>query len=90
MGEETPILQIDGQRLTLTAETSGNTQGFSNAITGEVSDNNPDYLPFSDVVLNAGRAYAEAVNNNRIPVRYQAQIKAYLEAVSRKNEKEPN
>ncbi|MYB01945.1 hypothetical protein F4X90_20040 [Candidatus Poribacteria bacterium] len=89
-GEETPTLQIDGQRLTLTAETSGNTQGFSDAITGEVSNNNPDYLPFSDVVLNAERAYAEAVDNNRIPVRYQAQIKAYLEAVSKENEKEPN
>ena len=87
IGEETPPLQIDGQRLTLTAEVSGNAQSFSDAITGEVSNNDPAYLPFSDVVLNAERAYAEAVNNNRIPVRYQAQIKAYLEAISRENEK---
>ena len=87
IGEETPALQIDGQRLTLTAEVSGNAQSFSDAITGEVSNNDPAYLPFSDVVLNAERAYAEAVNNNRIPVRYQAQIKAYLEAISRENEK---
>ena len=90
MGEETPALQIDGQQLTLTAEVSGNAQSFSDAITGEVSNNDPAYLPFSDVVLNATRAYAEAVNNNRIPVRYQAQIKAYLEAIARENEKEPN
>ena len=87
IGEETPPLQIDGQRLTLTAEVSGNAQSFSDAITGEVINNDPAYLPFSDVVLNAERAYAEAVNNNRIPVRYQAQIKAYLEAISRENEK---
>ena len=86
-GEETPPLQIDGQRLTLTAEVSGNAESFSDAITGEISNNNPAYLPFSDVVLNAERAYAEAVNNNRIPVRYQAQIKAYLEAIARENEK---
>lgn len=87
-GEEIPIPQIDEQQLILTAEVSGHTQGFSDAITGEVSNNEPIYLPFSDVVLNAERAYAEAVDNNRIPVRYQAQIKAYLEAISEKNEKE--
>ncbi|MYB92475.1 hypothetical protein F4054_00165 [Candidatus Poribacteria bacterium] len=90
IGEEIPTLQIDGQQLILTAKVSGHTQGFSDTITGEVSNNDPVYLPFSDVVLNAERAYAEAVNNNRIPVRYQAQIKAYLEAISQKNEKEPD
>jgi len=90
IGEEIPTLQIDGQQLILTTEVSGHTQGFSDTITGEVSNNNPVYLPFSDVVLNAERAYAEAVNNNRIPVRYQAQIKAYLEAISQQNEKESN
>lgn len=89
-GEAIPILQIDGQQLVLTAEVSGHTQGSSDAITGEVSNNDPVYLPFSDVVLNAERAYAEAVNNNRIPVRYQAQIKAYLEAISQENEKKPD
>ena len=89
-GEEIPILQIDGQQLVLTAEVSGHTQGFSDATTDEISNNDPVYLPFSDVVLNAERAYAEAVNNNRIPVRYQAQIKAYLEAISQEDEKEPD
>ena len=47
----------------------------------------PAYLPFSEVVLNTSRTYAEAVENNRIPVRYRAQIKAYLEAISKENEK---
>ena len=86
-GEETPTLQVDGEQLTLTAETSGDSESFSGVFTGEVRDDEPVYLPFSDVVLNAERAYAEAVNNNRISVRYQTQIKAYLEAISRENEK---
>ena len=86
-GEEASVSQIDGEQLTLTAETSGTAESFSKVFTGEIRDNAPVYLPFSDVVLNAERAYAEAVENNRIPVRYQAQIKAYLEAISRNNEK---
>ncbi len=90
IGEETPDLQVDGNQLTLTAETSGNAEGFSRVFTGEVSGDAPPYLPFTDVVLNATRAYADAVENNRIPVRYQTQIKSYLEAISTKNEKELN
>lgn len=86
-GEEASASPIDGEQLTLTAETSGTAESFSGVFTGETRDNAPVYLPFSDVVLNAERAYAEAVENNRIPVRYQAQIKAYLEAISRNNEK---
>ena len=90
MGEETPDLQVDGNPLTLTAGASGSAEGFSRVFTGEVSDDAPAYLPFTDVVLNATRAYADAVENNRIPVRYQTQIKSYLEAISKKNEKERN
>lgn len=88
MGEETPVVQGNREQLTLTAGASGNTEGFSRVFTGEVTDDAPAYLPFADVVLNASRAYAEAVENNRIPVRYQIQIKSYLEAISTKNEKE--
>ena len=83
-GEETSGLQIDGEGLTLTAGASGNAEGFSRVFTGAVTDEAPAYLPFADVVLNASRAYAEAVENNRIPIRYQTQIKSYLEAISRK------
>ena len=86
-GEETPILQANGEAVTLTAGVSGNTEGFSEVFTGEVSDDAPAYLPFSEVVLNTSRAYAEAVENNRIPVRYRAQIKTYLEAIAKENEK---
>ena len=89
-GEETPVLQGDGEQLTLTAGVSGSAEGFSRVFTGEVTDDAPAYLPFAEVVLNASRAYAEAVENNRIPVRYQTQIKSYLEAISAKNEKEHN
>ena len=60
-GEEASISQIDGEQLTLTAETSGTAESFSGVFTGETRDNAPVYLPFSDVLLNAERAYAEAV-----------------------------
>ncbi len=83
-GDETPNLNINGENLTLTAPSSGDSESFSGVFTGEPRANAPAYLPFSDVVLNAERAYAEAVNNNRIPVKYRTQIKAYLEAISEK------
>ena len=87
-GAETPALQTNGEPLTLTTGASGTAEGFSRVFTGSVSNDAPAYLPFADVVLNASRAYAEAVENNRIPVRYQTQIKSYLEAIATKNEKE--
>ena len=90
IGEETPVLQANGEQLTLTVDASGDAEGFSGVFTGEVVDDAPPYLPFADVVLNASRAYAEAVANNRIPVQYQRQIKSYLEAISTKNEKKHN
>lgn len=82
-GEETPILQVNGNQLTLTTADSGDAQGFSDVFTGEVRDGAPVYLPFNDAVLSASRAYAEAIDNKRIPIRYQTQIKAYLEAIAR-------
>ena len=90
LGDEAPDSQINGKRLTLTADSSGDSESFSDVFTGEIRVNAPPYLPFSDVVLNATRAYAEAINNNRIPVKYQTQIKDYLEAISEKNEKKRN
>lgn len=83
-GAETPTWQGNGEQLILTTGISGNAEGDARVFTGEVSDDTPDYLPFADVVLNASRAYAEAVENNQIPVRYQTQIKSYLEAISKK------
>ena len=90
LGTEAPASEVNGNRLTLTADASGDSESFSNVFTGEIRVNAPPYLRFSDVVLNATRAYAEAVSNNRIPVKYQTQIKDYLEVISKKNEKKPN
>ena len=84
IGEETPVLQVNGNPLVLTTADSGDLQGFSDVFTGEVRDGIPVYLPFNDAVLSASRAYAEAIDNKRIPVRYQTQIKAYLEAIAEK------
>ena len=86
VGEATPILRVNGEQLTLTTAVSGDAQGFADVFTGAVRNEELDYLPFSEAVLNASRAYAEAIDNRRVPVRYRAQIKAYLEAISPKNE----
>ena len=86
IGEATPVLQVNGEQLTLTTEVSGDAIGFADAFTGVARNEELDYLPFSEAVLSASRAYAEAIDNKRVPVRYQAQIKAYLEAISPKNE----
>ena len=90
MGDETEALQITGENLTLTTAASGDSESFSGVFTGEIRADTAPYLPFSDVILNAERAYAEAIGNNRIPVKYQTQIKDYLEAISKKNEKKFN
>lgn len=89
-GDETSTLQINGENLTLSAGTSGDSESFSGVFTGETRDDAPLYLPFGDVVLNATRTYAEAINNNRIPIKYQTQIKEYLEAIAEKNEEKLN
>lgn len=89
-GDETPAFQVNGRQLTLTTNVSGNAEGFSRVFTGEMHSDAPPYLPFTDAVLNASRAYAKGIENNRIPVRYQTQIKSYLKAISTKNEKEHN
>ncbi len=89
-GDETQALQMNGENLTLTTAPSGDSESFSGVFTGEIRADAPPYLPFNDVILNAERAYAEAINNNRIPVKYQTQIKDYLEAISKKDEKKLN
>ena len=85
-GDDASSLQVNGEPLLLTTEPSAESQRFSRVFTGEeVLTGDSDYPLFSDVVLNAKREYARAIENNRIPTRYQAQIQAYLEAVA--NEK---
>lgn len=87
-GDETPSVQISGNKLTLKSVASTEAQSISRVFTGNsVKGTEPDYMPLSDVVLSAQRAYAQAIENNRIPARYRSQIKAYLEAIAKVNEK---
>ena len=88
-GDETPPIEISGNELTLKSVESTETEMISRVFTGNKANQGaePDYLEFSDVVLTAQREYAQAIENNRIPMKYRAQIKAYLEAITKVNEK---
>lgn len=88
-GDATPSLQIAGNEVEINSEIASDSQTITRVFTGKAGDGEtePDYLPFSDAVLAAQREYAKAIENNRIPVRYRSQIKAYLEAIAKINEK---
>ena len=88
-GDEAPSIQISGNELTIHPEDSLGAPSITRVFTGRTAHRGtePDYLPFSDVVLSAQREYALAIENNRIPVRYRSQIKAYLEAIAKVDEK---
>lgn len=81
--------EIAGNELKINSETASDTQSITRIFTGKAGNagTEPEYLPFSDVVLSAQRKYAQAIENNRIPVRYRSQIKAYLEAIAKIDEK---
>lgn len=87
-GDQTPSIGIDGKELRLNSNSMSDinpsTRVFNSSNRDTVSESN--YLPFSDVVLNAQREYAQAIQTNRIPVKYRKQIKAYLEAINKINE----
>ena len=84
---ETPqSLRTDAPELRLkgaltSAETIGDTGVYvgSDAPNGE---NEAEYIPYREVFLNAKQEYAEAIANNRIPVRYRQLIDNYLEAIT--------
>lgn len=88
-GDAAPSLEIAGNELKISSETASDIQSITRVFTGKAGNTGtePDYLPFSDVVLSAQREYAQAIENNRIPVRYRSQIKAYLEAIAKIDEK---
>lgn len=88
-GDETPSLQNSGNELTIKSVNSSDTPSITRVFTGNTANrgSEPDYIPFSDVVLTAKREYAQAIENNRIPIRYRSQIKEYLEAIAKTNEK---
>ena len=88
-GNETPSLQISGKKFSIKPEIISDTPSITRVFTGNNANqgSEPEYMPFSDVVLSAQRDYALAIENNRIPVRYRSQIKAYLEAIAKVDEK---
>lgn len=88
-GDATPSLETAGNEVKINSETASDSQNITQVFTGNAGNiaDGPDYLPFSDVVLTAQREYAQAIENDQIPVRYRSQIKAYLEAIAKIDEK---
>ena len=88
-GDESPSLQFPRNKFTLKSKDSSDTPSITRVFTGNTANHGtePDYMSISDVVLAAQREYAQAIENNHIPVRYRSQIKAYLEAITKLNEK---
>ena len=61
---------------------------FSTASTQETpsGEEEPTYMPYREVFLNAQQAYAEAAEREEIPVRYQQRIKDYIDAIANTDE----
>ena len=79
MGSETQpaeALQLRG--------VASDSEGFSTASTQETpsGEEEPTYMPYREVYLNARRAYAEAMERDRIPVRYRQRVKDYIDAIA--------
>ena len=57
---------------------------FSTASTQETpsGDEEPTYIPYREVYLNAQQAYAEAAEREEIPVRYRQRVKDYIDAIA--------
>ena len=79
-------LRTDGPELRLKGVSpSVETLGDTNVYVGSDAPNSEDeaeYLPYREVILNAKQEYAEAIATNRIPVRYRRLIGNYLEAIT--------
>lgn len=88
MGDKTQSIGIDGKELRLNTNSISDINPSTRVFSGNNRDtvSGSDYLLFSDVVLNAQREYAQAIQTNRIPVKYRTQIKAYLDAINKINE----
>ena len=63
---------------------SSERQGISQVFVSQNSDSSiePKYITFQKAHLNAKQNYAEAIQRDRIPVRYQQQISNYLNAIA--------
>ncbi len=88
-GDEDPTLQTNGKEFKINSEVAAETQRTTRVYAGNTGNggDEPEYLQFEDVVLNAQREYAQAIENNRIPIRFRSQIQNYLKALTQVNEK---
>ena len=67
---------------------SSDSEAFSTASTQDTpsGEEEPTYTPYREVYLNAQQAYAEAVERDRIPVRYRQRVKDYIDAIANTGE----
>lgn len=88
-GDENSTSQINGKELRINSEVTAETERMTRVYTGNTGngEDEPEYLQFEDVVLNAQREYAQAIDNNRIPIRFRSQIQNYLKVLTDTNEK---
>ena len=88
-GDENSTSQINGKELRISSEVAAETQRTTRVYAGNTGngEDEPEYLKFEEVVLNAQREYAQAIENNRIPIRFRSQIQNYLKDLTETNEK---
>ncbi len=79
-GQPAEALQLSGA--------SSDSEAFSTASTQDTpsGEEEPTYTPYREVYLNAQQAYAEAMERDRIPVRYRQRVKDYIDAIANTGE----
>jgi HPt (histidine-containing phosphotransfer) domain-containing protein len=67
---------------------TSDSEEFATASTQEApsGEEEPTYMPHREAYLNARQAYAEAMERDRIPVRYRQRVKDYLDAIANAGE----
>ena len=85
-GDEDSTPQPNGNEFRINSEGAAETQRRTRVYSGNTGnvEDEPKYLQFDDVLLNAQREYAKAIENNRIPFRFRSQIQNYLKALTEK------
>ena len=82
--EAMPLETQSTEALQLRGATSVSEE-FATASTQEApsgAEEEPTYMPHREAYLNAQQTYAEAVERDRIPVRYRQRVKDYLDAIA--------
>ena len=75
--------------LELTAPPS-DSQAFTQVYVDEdpTDEGEPTYMSYREAYLNAQQSYAQAIERDQIPLKYRAQVKAYLEAIANLDSKD--